>query len=29
MFSRIPFPEEQFSPRECDCPDTACGYKTT
>ena len=29
MFSRIPFPEEQFSPRECDCPDTGCGYKTT
>ena len=29
MFSRIPFPEEQFSPRECDCPDTGCAYKTT
>ena len=28
MFSRIPFPEEQFSPRDCDCPD-ACGYTTT
>ena len=29
MFSRIPFPEEQFSPRECDCPDAPCGYTTT
>jgi len=27
MFSRIPFPEEQFSPKDCD--DTGCCYKTT
>ncbi len=30
MFSRIPFPEKQFSPRGCDCADgeDGCCYKT-
>ena len=27
MFSRIPFPEDQFSPKDCD--DTGCCYRTT
>ena len=30
MFSRIPFPEQQFAPRECDREaDDCCGYTTT
>ncbi len=29
MFSRIPFPEQQFVPRGCDCQeDCGCGYRT-
>ena len=27
LFSRIPFPAEQFAPSSCDNPDT-CGYRT-
>lgn len=31
MFSRIPFPEKKFAPRECDCKEDCdgCSYKTT
>lgn len=29
MFSRIPFPTEQFAPKGCDPVDNGCGYKTT
>ena len=32
MFSKIPFPDSQFSPRGCDCAannDSCCGYTTT
>ena len=29
MFSRIPFPEEQFSPKDCDEQGCQCGYRTT
>ena len=30
MFSRIPFPTAQFSPKNCDCNnDCCCGYTTT
>ena len=28
MFSRIPFPEKQFAPRNCDKNDKCCGYTT-
>ena len=28
MFSRIPFPEAKFAPRNCDREDCACGYTT-
>ncbi len=28
MFSRIPFPAEQFSPNGCDCPPEGPNYKT-
>ena len=29
LFSRIPFPEEQFSPRNCDRENTCEGYQTS
>ena len=31
MFSRIPFPASQFTPRGCDrnCDSNGCGYQTT
>ncbi len=29
VFSRIPFPESQFTPKGCDCPNTQEGYTTT
>ena len=28
MFSRIPFPAQQFAPRGCDTDDHGCGYQT-
>ena len=29
MFSRIPFPADQFSPRNCDQAQACCTYQTT